>query len=1500
MIISEMVFFKSDLRIFGFVFFLVISTSVGFSQSISVEKRLDFWNEIGQNVFAKFDFDEDGENEFIADVNGGKGVIIGKIKNGLLKTIHESFSTSDVEFYKFFYVDSDADEKELYGIARGNIIYRFSLPDLNIVDTFVTGLSPDYVIKDIIFSDHDQDGTFNWIVISSNLGAYLLNAVNFEIEGTFGNNLNGTDISIRNFDMDVENEIFILTPSTSTLLNLSDFSVERSFDGVFDFKAVDFNHDGIFQILYLDDNHVLGHYDHSVGDTTFSMIFDDFNPSRLFVGDLNNDNQEEIVAYTNYIYQAAILTTNPFEISQFPETNDANFFLGGRILDVDDYFLPDSSAILLFGNTLSGNTFVSVDYENRKPLARTYNIYQPAIEIFDHLWSEEEMSMGVNRMSDSSPASSEEIFFMNYDSFEVARTISPDSFFPEYFTSFDANWEKFRTRGQRTFDMVMTEIFYDDFLFYNPLLDDQYNEGYFKPDYFSVDDLDYDGNPELITLNRFDEVIIVNEFSNAETFEETLSLFSPGQTTKYWICQADADKQKEIIIPLAGGQISIFDSETAMPFNLPLSASQLSAYPGSDGNFNLFGVRNGSFFIYDIDQQSLIVDVNVDARYVKHIPIHIGGSIVNYFVTFNDQLKLISETGSIIALSEKFPQSVNYKPDIFVHDTDNDGDPNILTSYKNGILDFEINLSGDFYQPFHLTDSYPSDNSLQDRKSSVLLEFNHAVEPQELIENVSIVSRLTGDIIPFTVEETSVFFYELKPTLTFFSGDTIDVIVSNKLESKGFRHLDGNFNEVVDDNDTDDFHFSFLISDTMAVEKPEIFWVDEVIDTIYVDNKRYAKFQIQDTNNTPVQIKSCYAGFMEDFLNGTQQLFLPKDSVFNNSTEVVSVLFNTFGKVPENYEFYVIASNYLGIESDTLKIPVVIITEKGSPYKRDGVNEFNTFSQQNDTVKSAFELIQYFYFPENSWGSENRVVGEGDYLYTSREHLFPHYFHKININTGEVVWEKEISVGIDIANPVLDRGNLYFQTSGFGTTGKELAAISAVDGTLLWKAHFRNQHLEKYSPVIVDDYLLMKGGKYGGLYCFDRWTGRELWFKKMHPSLNWTPSVYDGVVYGIGEEKIKGFKLATGELLAEFDLPWGNNNNNINSSMIVDTISNSIFYKNNSDLFAFNLDTHLLNWSLSPGASHFGLIGNKLFVNTFGKLICLDPVTGETLYEKHLDSGAYTDMLVSGGKIFLSGQNIDVYDTETFELLWTIEGVYGLISIINDKLVVSRKEHLWLFDSVDECFANYNVIDTICSGDIYTFHGNEFDVTTSFQDTVFYELKCNEIWNLDLMVDSIMLGDTVITDDTGSGNGTISVSFSEGLEPFSYLWSTGDTTEVIQDLLHGMYYLTVTDNFGCEKQYSFEVDFVLNTNFSDFSKIEIFPNPIQKGSYAFISQLNLMPSIQNIVIRNVFGQPLVRENNINTSQVLKIPINLETGVFFVEFYSKNNNLIGVKKIVVSG
>ncbi|MEM9834556.1 MAG: T9SS type A sorting domain-containing protein [Bacteroidota bacterium] len=75
-------------------------------------------------------------------------------------------------------------------------------------------------------------------------------------------------------------------------------------------------------------------------------------------------------------------------------------------------------------------------------------------------------------------------------------------------------------------------------------------------------------------------------------------------------------------------------------------------------------------------------------------------------------------------------------------------------------------------------------------------------------------------------------------------------------------------------------------------------------------------------------------------------------------------------------------------------------------------------------------------------------------------------------------------------------------------------------------------------------------------------------------------------------------------------------------------------------------------------------------------------------------------------------------------------------------------------------------------------------------------------------------------------NGSIALIVTGGADPYIYVWSTGDSTATISDLVPNDYSVTVTDRNGCSVDTAFTVGGV--TSLADLQRqgISIYPNPV--------------------------------------------------------------------------
>lgn len=99
--------------------------------------------------------------------------------------------------------------------------------------------------------------------------------------------------------------------------------------------------------------------------------------------------------------------------------------------------------------------------------------------------------------------------------------------------------------------------------------------------------------------------------------------------------------------------------------------------------------------------------------------------------------------------------------------------------------------------------------------------------------------------------------------------------------------------------------------------------------------------------------------------------------------------------------------------------------------------------------------------------------------------------------------------------------------------------------------------------------------------------------------------------------------------------------------------------------------------------------------------------------------------------------------------------------------------------------------------------------------------KCFEVVNSELVI-----SDTIITGDSGNGDGSISVRIRTNDIVSVIAWSNGETTLSIRDLEAGTYDLILLTRSGCIYTFRFVVPLTTSTNTVDEDKrIVLYPNP---------------------------------------------------------------------------
>jgi outer membrane protein assembly factor BamB len=238
----------------------------------------------------------------------------------------------------------------------------------------------------------------------------------------------------------------------------------------------------------------------------------------------------------------------------------------------------------------------------------------------------------------------------------------------------------------------------------------------------------------------------------------------------------------------------------------------------------------------------------------------------------------------------------------------------------------------------------------------------------------------------------------------------------------------------------------------------------------------------------------------------------------------------------------------------------------------------------------------------------------------------------------------------DAARPLLVGPWIYV-----GTPGRDgLMRLSREDGSL--DRSYPAAGPVKAEPVLVDSRVLFADGA-GYVWCYDADAGREIWRHFTGAPVLARPQVIDAVVYVAAlDNVVHALALDTGESLWQYTHPP-------DKTRV-------------SDLELYGAPTPI------PA-------GDRLLVGFHdGRLVALDPATGESAWERVVGEGRYPDLtgepLVVGQNVYIGGFSgpFVAMDLATRNVLWRIEaGTAAEPALVDHTLVVAGTDgHLRAVD----------------------------------------------------------------------------------------------------------------------------------------------------------------------------------------------------------------------------
>ena len=136
----------------------------------------------------------------------------------------------------------------------------------------------------------------------------------------------------------------------------------------------------------------------------------------------------------------------------------------------------------------------------------------------------------------------------------------------------------------------------------------------------------------------------------------------------------------------------------------------------------------------------------------------------------------------------------------------------------------------------------------------------------------------------------------------------------------------------------------------------------------------------------------------------------------------------------------------------------------------------------------------------------------------------------------------------------------------------------------------------------------------------------------------------------------------------------------------------------------------------------------------------------------------------------------------------------------------------------------------------------------------------------------------------GTGDGSIGVFPQAGAEPFTYLWNTGETSNILTNLDSGEFSVTVTDANGCEQVLPINLFSVGTEDIEELLDYALFPNPTNGMTNL---QVDFTRNVDvSVRISSMLGQT-VYEQKASQTRALNQQINTQNwsqGVYLVQIW----------------